>query len=206
MSLLIETSIVACPLSTGIQTITNTNLGGETPKAVKIELVPVTAEGTRTAHAAYTMGFTDGVKAFSIGGNSEDGVTTTDAVMNCMGGPIASYPILRVSRIPGVVGQDGNADFDSFIADGCKIDWTDTCSSAWLMRVTFFAGTDILNAEADWFDGPALSAAKEINTAGGFTPNYIEFQYARTDITSTLSNSHWSHSFGVVVDTGTATE
>jgi hypothetical protein len=206
MSLLIETSIVACSLSTGLQTITNTNLGGATPKAVKIELIQVAAEDTKTAHASLLVGICDGTNVFSISGNSEDAVATTDAVMNCMGGPVGSYPIMRISRIPGVVGQEGNANFDSFVADGCKINWTDTPSSAYLMRVTFFAGDDILNAEVNYLAGPTLSGTASYDTAGGFTPNYVEFHYGRGNMSTSPSESNWYHSNGVAIDTGSGTE
>jgi hypothetical protein len=58
----------------------------------------------------------------------------------------------------------GEANFVSFITNGVRINWANPPSAARLMKVTFFAGTDV-DAQAGTFALPnILDGTVDINT------------------------------------------
>ena len=153
---------VAANTGTGTQDITTTELGGLTPKGVLLFWNFATGDGA-FSDGALGIGAASGAsERWAMNSNSEDGQADTDDIRVLRGDQIIQI------LTPGSSAIDGEADFDSFITNGVRIDWTDAPSAAFQIIAIFFAGTDV-EAHA----GTHASTDGLDITAPGFQPDLI---------------------------------
>jgi hypothetical protein len=131
---------VAANTSTGIQSITTTDLGGLTPKAVLLIATRGVTDGAAVDGAGWYMGASDGANEWTQGyedqhaqasmNTAEEQDTTANRILTIYNGTASDA-------------VEGTANFSAFIADGVEIDWTDAPASAFLITAVFFAGSDL---------------------------------------------------------------
>ena len=187
MGITVATTRVAVPTSTGTQDITTTDLAGLTPKAAMILLSYASSDGTATNNAGLSVGFTDGTKSYCLFINSEHGVTTTDTHSGVENVPI----LIATAGSASVIGQ---ASFSSWLTNGIRLNWTTAPSTAYLMHVTLFAGSD-LSADVD----TAVMAGQDVEvdvTAPGFEPDLVLALTSLSIAGDSGSGSHTRYSFG----------
>jgi hypothetical protein len=140
MGVTIAVTRVAANTGTGTQDITTTDLGGLTPKAVLLIATRAVTDGTAVDGAGMYMGASDGTNEWTEGYESQHAQASMDSDHQQ---DTTSNRILTIydGTADGVV--EGTANFDSFITDGVRIDWTDAPAGAYLITATFFAGTDL---------------------------------------------------------------
>ena len=160
---------VAMDTSTGLQTITTTDLGGLTPKGAKVKISRATANGTKVDHAVLQWGATDGTNMVSMCAASKDGVNPTDS-----GNLFDSALLISIIDAVTPTGTDGKANLASgggLIADGIKINITEAPGSAYLMQWTFYAGSD---RNISVGSTRSITTGAHNVTGMGFTPESIE--------------------------------
>lgn len=187
MGITVATTRVAVPTSTGTQDITTTDLAGLTPKAAMILLSYASSDGTAANNAGLSVGFTDGAKSYCLFINSEHGVTTTDTHSG-----VENVPVLLTT--PGSASVDAKASFSAWLTNGIRLNWTTAPSTAYLMHVTFFAGSD-LSADVD----TAAMAGQDVEvdvTAPAFEPDLVLALTSLSIAGDSGSGSHTRYSFG----------
>jgi len=198
----------AANTSTGTQDFTTTDLGGQTPKAAIFITSYAVTDGTPIVDAALSVGAATGTtNRWVLHGNSEDAQGTTDTDRETR-----TAEVIHINN-PGTSTDLMVADFDSFITNGVKVDWTLT-STAVLVTVILFAGPD-LSAHADSIAdiSTTLDATTDI-TAPGFEPdivfsgsmgvngdqnenlqnNSLSFGVTHNDGAGGITQRSWSHS------------
>ena len=140
MGVTVAVTRVAANTSTGTQDITTTDLGGLTPKAVLLIATRCVTDATAADGAGFYTGAADGTNEWAQGyeeqhaqasmNSAEEQDTTANRILTIYDGTAADV-------------VEGTANFDSFITDGVRIDWTDAPASAFLITAIFFAGTDL---------------------------------------------------------------
>ena len=194
MGVTIAVTRVACNTTTGTQDITSADLGGLTPKAVWFIVTQATADGTATDHAVLGIGAATGASnRWSCGVFSEHGLATTDTGRRI----VSDECVVKLNT--GDANIDGEADFDSFISNGVRIDWTNAPASAHLLTVILFAGTD-LSAQAGTFTMPdSVDGTVDVNTVG-FEPDVV--LSATTGLSAfDASDDTWMIGHGVALNT-----
>lgn len=165
-------------VSGGTQDITNSNLGGNTPKAVWIIGSYATSDGVARDHSGMSIGAATGTTnewyitmksehLLSTPTDDSDSATGTDATI------LISDP---VNDSGTTISIEGKAEFSSFITNGVRINWTTTPTEAFFLTVIFVAGSNV-QAYAGTED-LANTACDGINnkiniTAPGFQPDVI---------------------------------
>jgi hypothetical protein len=187
---------VSANTSAGDQDITTSDLGGVTPKAVHFRIIRATADGSAD-HVSFGEGMaTSSTARAAIAYASEDGVGTTETFVeiddaNC----IILIDPLAVSHTLECV-----ADFVSFLADGCRINWSVSAASGYQIVATFFAGSQLqahvspVVVEAT-FSGSSAVFRQQITTGIGDPDLLIAFS-AQTLSSFTLSGSTSGISWG----------
>jgi hypothetical protein len=113
-------------------------MGGLTPKAAIFILGSGITDGTAADEARFAIGFCTGATNEGYIGWQEQhnvGTSVTDTTQS----NVLSIGILD----PGAGTTAGDADFDSFITNGVRINWQDAPDAAYLMTVILFGGTDL---------------------------------------------------------------
>ncbi len=163
----VVTAVVRAALNTttGTQDFTTTDFGGGTPKAALFFTTAVLSDGQadncRFAIGAATGAFNEWVMAAWIA----DAVSTTDCQSFYQNDACVLIP-LDATTI------DMEANFDSFITDGVRIDITNA-GIAGLLTVVLFGGAD-LQAHANLVNMTGGSADTEFDvTDPGFEPDVV---------------------------------
>jgi len=137
MGITVAVTRVACNTSTGTQDITTSDMGGLTPKAALLIASLAVTDGTAADGAGMYIGVTDGTTHKSYAGEAQHGQAISNSLYD-------SYDTLLNIWDGTAAGTiDGTAIYSAFITNGITIDWTDAPSSAWLLTVVLFGGTDL---------------------------------------------------------------
>lgn len=124
--------------STGTQDITDSALGGATPKAVVAYLVRSTADGA-TAHSAISIGAASSASAeASITVARQDNLTTS--VVRRRGSTSKLIEMLEPTSTGNV---EVSAELTSFITNGIRLNITTAPGSAFQVVLLLFAGTHV---------------------------------------------------------------
>lgn len=163
MGVTVAVTRVAAPLLTGIQSITTSDLGGLTPKAVLLIVTRGVVDDLAADGAGWYMGASDGTNEWTQGYESQHGQASMNTEYEQ---DTTANRILTIYNGAASDTVEGTANFSSFVADGVEIDWTDAPESLYLITAIFFAGTD-LTANVGTFDlGNSADAAIDVNTVG----------------------------------------
>ncbi len=166
MGITVAVMRAAANTSTGTQDFTTTDLGGLTPKAAWFMMSSAITDGTAASDAHVCVGAATGAtNEWAVTANDEDGQSTTDSVNETYGSRCIAI------NVTGTGNLDGDADFDSFITDGIRINWQDAPAAAYLLTVILFAGTD-LSAHANTKVLGTQDTAVDV-TDPGFTPDLV---------------------------------
>lgn len=167
MSVKIVVTRVACDTGVGNQDITTAKLGGMTPVAAFFIVTNATSDGVAAADAVLGIGAaTSSSERWAVGIQSEDAEANSDA--NRRG--VTDECVLKLWG--GNATVDGEADFSTFIVNGCTINWGDAPAAAYLLTVVFFAGTAV-DAHASTFTmAAAQNGTTDVNTVG-FEPGVL---------------------------------
>lgn len=169
MGVSIAVTRVAANTSLGTQDITTSDLGGLTPKAVLLIATRGVTDGTAVDGAGFYIGASDGTNEWTNGYEEQHAQATMNSFWNQ---DTTANRILTIYDGAAGGSVDATANFDSFISDGVRIDWTDAPGSAWLIMAIFFAGTD-LSVHAGTQDlGNSADAAIDISSIG-FEPDVV---------------------------------
>lgn len=115
------------------QDITISGIG--TPIAVVIEASRVLTVGTGVDHGILSFGASDGTTHLVGSVRHRDAQSTSDTGRMAWGAGL----VLIMNPTANTV--DGQAEFDSFITDGVRINWVDFPASAYILTVTLIYGT-----------------------------------------------------------------
>lgn len=163
MGVSIAVTRVAANTSLGTQDITTGDLGGLTPKAVLLIATRGTTDGTAVDGASFYMGVSDGTNEWTQGYEEQHAVASMNSFWNQ---DTTANRILTIYDGAAGGSVESTANFDSFIADGVRIDWTDAPGSAWLITAILFAGTDLTVNAGTQDLGNTGDAAIDITTVG----------------------------------------
>jgi hypothetical protein len=163
MGVTVAVTRVAANTGTGTQDITTADLGGLTPKAVLLIVTRAVTDGTAADGAGWYMGASDGANEWTQGYEEQHAQASMNAEYEQ---DTTANRILTIYNGAASDTVEGTANFDSFITDGVRIDWTDAPAGAFLITAIFFAGSD-LTANVGTFDlGNSADAAIDVNTVG----------------------------------------
>lgn len=161
MTVSLATTRVNADTGGGTQDITITGFG--TPKAAIFTAVRADVDGTPDDHAAASFGVTDGTNQAVTGFFCENSLPTTDDYRHG-----ATDEVIQLRSTSGI---DGEANFDSWITDGVRINWGVTPSDDWLIVVTLIGGADVSANVGTWTQ-PA-GDTNTVNVDCGFLPDAI---------------------------------
>lgn len=153
----------AANTSTGDQAITGV---GFTPKVLIFWAVQLTAAGYGAGLSMSYGCATSSTARWAMTHYSLDAAATSDTAR----GQTSSGVIRLFSDATPT--QESKADLVSFDSDGFTINWSDAPASAWLIHYLALGGSDITNAKAGVFNGPAAVGNQAV-TDPGFTPNVV---------------------------------
>lgn len=182
---------VSLNTSTGSQSITTTDLGGQTPKLVYFVLTRATADGVNADNGAFSIGCASGSSnQWCVGIEAADAQPTTSTHQR--------HDNTRCLFLlqAGSTAREVAAEFTAFITNGVTINIT-TASSAYLLEAVFLAGADVSAYAASVSLGNTLDLATDV-TAPGFRPDIV--LTAMVHATNNTSSSEARFSFGVVRD------
>lgn len=130
---------VSANTSTGNQDITTSDLGGATPKAVFLQIIRATADGTPDhISIGYGMATSSSARA-AYAFASKDAVATTENFADVTN----SQCLILLDPTQATVTREAAADFVSFLTNGCRINWSTAPASGYQVVATFFAGTQL---------------------------------------------------------------
>lgn len=178
--------------STGTQDITVSGFG--TVKAYLAFVGRGTTNGTPGTHAAWSVGAADGTLQSLANIMSEDAQASSDTYRN-----METDEVLQVIAINGQ--DDGEANHDSFITDGIRINVGVAPPSAWLMKFLLFGGSD-LSVKVGTATLTASQDASQGFTGVGFEADVIFF-WTTTAGTGIPADSISGISFGFATNNGT---
>ena len=173
----------AAQAGSGAQDFTSSGFG--TPTAAIIEVTYATALNTDTAHASYSIGFTDCTNEASASMNAEDAVGVGDTVHS-----IETTKSVQITE-PGAGVVERSADA-SCITDGIRLTWVEA-GTAHLVKITMFTdvGTVLVgNATPNASLNSAVNITTTFTTKLGF---FLQNSNTVTGTTNTLQ-----HTLGVM--------
>lgn len=163
MGITVAVTRVAANTSTGDQSITTTDLGGLTPKAVILIATRGVTDNTAVDGAGFYLGMSDGTNELAQGYEekhaqatmvtAEEEDTTADRILTIYDGTAADA-------------VEGTANFSAFITNGVTINWGDAPAGAFLITAIFFAGTDLTVQVGSQTMGNTSNALVAITTVG----------------------------------------
>jgi len=163
MGVSVAVTRVAAPTATGQQTISTTDLGGLTPKAVLLIATRCVTDGTAADGAGWYMGASDGTNEWTQSYEDQHAQASMDQSSNQ---DTTANRILTIHDGTADVVVEGAADFVSFGADNVIIDWVDAPASAFLVTVIFFAGSDLTAHVGNQDLGNTADALIDITSIG----------------------------------------
>lgn len=179
------------PTATGVQTITDSRLGGATPvAAIFIYGNFQTEKSNQSIGCFYSFGVAANGNQWCNYGTDEDNVATEDCYR---GGQIDE--VMRRITIQG--GVEASAAFSAFVANGVEIDWTVVTGIGLLSTVILFAGTEV-SAECGAILG-VTTAGGTVTT--GFEPDAVLFSTVQLAAHTSI-NADFCAALGWSVDTG----
>lgn len=191
----IEVVQAAINTSTGTQDFTFSGLG--TCIGAIFVLSGATVVNTTTDGIVFAIGACDGTREWSHAIADEHGVATS--VSNSLKSNTKCMSFMLNTATTSI---DGEADFDSFITDGVRINWSNAPSVALIMTVILIGGAD---AEF-WCDvvaAPTISGNSTVVTTVGFTPDVLLCVAGQSQADETIvANASIGIGFGV--NTGSA--
>ena len=156
----------AAPTSIGNQNITTADLNGLTPKAVIFIGTRGVTDATVAAHTQMSFGAATGsTNEWCATSNSEDAQTTSDSASE-----IVNHACILFHTL-GTTTAIAEADFTTFIADGCTINWSNV-DSAFLITAVFFAGNNLSAHANNAALADTVNNAVDI-TDPGFEPDIV---------------------------------
>lgn len=170
MGVTVAVTRVALNTGTGTQDITTTDLGGLTPKAVKIIVTRCVTDGTAADGAGFYWGLSDGTNEAAGGYESEHGQASMD---NQLDQDTTANRLLTIYDGTADSVVEATIDFDSFITNGVRINITDAPAAAYLATVTLYAGSD-LSAHVGKQDLGNTADALIAITSVGFEADVLE--------------------------------
>lgn len=198
MALTIGIVRAAANPSTGTQDFTTTALGGETPKGALIIASRAITDGTAGDHASMCLGAVSGAtQRWCCFNHSRNGQANTDETRRSMTDKLIAIPLAGG-------GIDGEADFDSWITNGIRINWTDAPASAFLITVILFAGSDINAYAGTVAPGTTVNGVTDV-TAPNFPPDVVFMATPGNTFNDTADNFYFN-GFGWCVRDGSNTQ
>lgn len=187
----IKVAVVRSSTPTSTGTVDFTSSGFGTPKAAMFFLMfSPGADGTATQDdTCVSFGFTDGTRDRATSFSSEDAVTTTNTSRS-------SVHACAVQTNFAGTAVDKQGDFNSWITDGVRLDWTVTTGSQELEIVcVLFGGTDL-----QAYVGNMNSTTGTSTTGPGFKPDVVFASTSGVNSTSTSATAaNTTHSLGCAV-------
>lgn len=184
---------------TGNQDFTTADLGGDTPKAALFIVTRGLTTGVATVETALSIGAaTATTQRWYCYTQSQDGQAATTLVRRADD----ATGCLAVSGANG--GLDGEAAFDSFIADGVRVNWTNAPVSADLVTVILFAGAKLSAYAGTFAPGTTIDATVDI-TAPNFQPDLVILA-GHGSVFSAASTNFYAPAFGFAVRDGSNTQ
>lgn len=183
--------------STGTQDFTVSGFG--TPKAALFFASFGTAAGTAVNHALLSVSMTDGVRSVFMAVRAEDASNPADA----SGFPDDTHAIAILSQTTNAL--DGVADFDSWITNGIRVNWTSVPPSGYLITCVLIGGNGVSNAYVGSVQPPGVLDTATDVTAPGFTPDVVLFISSVENFNGT-ADSNAKPSLGICVNDGSNTQ
>lgn len=198
MTVAIKVARAAANTSTGTQDFTTTDLGGLTPKAALFIATRAVTNNTAAAGGALCIGAaTSATQRWALWSMSLDNVANTDESRTGMLDKCIAIPLAT-----GLI--DGEADLDSFITNGVRINWTNAPATGILIEVVLFAGDEV-NAHADTYvPGTSVDGVVDV-TAPNFPPDVLFLASQGGALGDTVGPPHIL-SFGFAVNDGSNTQ
>lgn len=156
----------AATVNTAPYTQDFTIAGFGTPKAALFFVTWGTVNGTAGAHAVFCTGMTDGTTHLCTAVGSRS--TQADTVSWSRA---AQDEVIYLPWYDGV-NINGEANFDSWITDGVRINWANAPDAAYLITVVLFGGTD-LSADVSLITPSATEDATVDVATIGFEPDQV---------------------------------
>ncbi len=151
-----------CNTSTGTQDITG-SLGGDTPVGVLLVVSGATVDDTAASHGRISIGAATGTsELWSMATMLEDNKSTSDSNRSYQS-------TMCITMILPDGSLDGEADLDSFISNGARIDWQTAVGTAYKGMAIFFHG-DGVECHAGIANLDDEDVAVDV-TAPGFEPS-----------------------------------
>jgi hypothetical protein len=144
-------------------------------KAAILIVTNATADGVRADGASMSIAFVDAAgSTFLMTNNSADGSTTTNcgrrtSITDCICMLDTTVGVLTPPATPAV---DARAQWNSFIQNGIRINWSDFPTAAVLVTCIFFAGTDV-SAKVGQFGSPLLLDGTTTVSGLAFAPELV---------------------------------
>lgn len=143
--------------TTGTQDITIPGFG--TPKAARFIAGPALANGTARDNLEASLGATDGTRQYVLAGAAEHNNTSSDTYQRAATDEV----IMVLDATDGTIKVEAN--FDSWITDGVRINVGATTGGAFLVNVVLFGGSDL----SAYVNTTALTTQ---NNSVTLTPNF----------------------------------
>jgi len=156
----------AAAITSGGPTQDFTVSGFGTPKAAMFVVTKGVTLGTSIDDLLVSIGFTDGTRERCFSAVCEHGLTTSDNFRRMANDEVIQIPLETDGTI------DGEANFDSFITDGVRINWGNLPSAANRVVVYLFKG-DNLSVHVNDFTSPSTQDASTDVTDPGFEPHQV---------------------------------
>lgn len=189
MSAVIEVVQFKAPLASGNQTITQPKLGGLTPKAVIFFWGGGVVNGIPKDSARIGVGAATGpLNRWAVTCRSRNGQIASSCVRRASG----IHCIQMINNSATTI--DGQADFVTFVVNGCTVNWPTVPNTEFKLEAVFFAGTD-LSAHADTIALSTQDTTVDVADPG-FQPQGLVLASAGGDFNNTtLTNAIFN--FGV---------
>jgi len=140
MGVTVAATRVAANTTTGIQSITTTDLGGLTPKAVLLIATRCVTDGVAADGAGWYMGASDGTNEWAQGYEDQHAVASVNTEWEQ---DTIANRILTIYDGSAADVVEGQANFSAWVTNGVEIDWVDAPAGAFLITAVFFAGSDL---------------------------------------------------------------
>lgn len=185
----IATMRQAANTSTGTQDFTVSGFG--TPKAAMFIVTQATSNNSITSHSQLSMGVTDGTRHYVQVGRDSHGTASQNVDREAANDEV----IIMLNTSTNAV--DGEANFDSWITDGVRINWGNAPGSAFLVTVILFGGSD-LTARVDTIT-TADSGESTYSSMGFMFDMLFALNYS---LNVPSASANYASSFGIAVREG----
>lgn len=185
------TIIEATPTSTGTQDYTVSGVGSS-PVGCVVVAVRAASANAATGGLGFSWGVADGTNTYCTSVQGADNVGTSDVTTS------TTTDLIRilddVTKAEEVVGE-----FDSFITNGVRINFTTVDTSQYLFYIILYFGSDCETFA--FFADPPTTVDTSVNVNTGFEASYVLTSNAGPDTVGTVQNQLQAF-FGVAVNDG----